>query len=58
MAYKIATPKCLSCHTCMAVCPMGAIVIGPEGKPAIDSTKCASCGTCASVCPIGAIVSE
>ena len=52
---KIDSTKCLGCHTCKAMCMMGAIKIDENGKCVIDSTKCVSCGTCASVCPANAI---
>ena len=55
MAYKIDNAKCIGCHTCMGICPVGAITVGPDGKCIIDQSKCLSCGTCAAVCPVGAI---
>ena len=55
MAYKIDNTKCIGCHTCMGICPVAAITIGPDGKCIIDKSKCLSCGTCAAVCPVGAI---
>ena len=55
MSYSIDPNKCMGCHTCQGMCPMGAISISPEGKCQIDTSKCIHCGTCASVCPIGAI---
>ena len=58
MAYKIDCSKCLGCHSCMAMCPMGAISVNAEGKCEIDTSKCVSCGTCASMCPAGAITAE
>ena len=58
MTYKIDSGKCIGCHTCMGMCPAGAISVGVDGKCVIDSGKCMSCGTCAAVCPMGAIVPE
>ena len=52
MAYKI-TDECISCGTCAATCPVGAISEG-DGKFEIDPEKCTECGSCASVCPVGA----
>ncbi|MGM9619564.1 MAG: DUF362 domain-containing protein [Oscillospiraceae bacterium] len=53
MAYKI-TDSCVSCGTCAATCPVGAISEG-DGKYVIDADSCLSCGACAGACPIGAI---
>lgn len=54
---KIDCSKCAHCHSCLAVCPMGAIQPAPDNPStlAIDTTKCVNCGQCASVCPMGAI---
>ena len=58
MAYKIDKTKCIGCHSCMGMCPVGAISIDGDGKCVIDPSKCISCGTCASICPVGAISHE
>ena len=58
MAYKTDSSKCIGCHTCMGMCPAGAISTSTDGKCVIDTGKCMSCGTCAAVCPMGAIVPE
>ena len=58
MAYKIDKTKCIGCHTCAGVCPMGAITTDADGKCVIDPTKCVSCGTCAAMCPVNAIAPE
>ena len=55
MAYQIDCSKCVGCHTCQSMCPMGAILINANGKCEIDTSKCVSCGTCAAVCPVQAI---
>lgn len=52
---KIDSTKCLGCHTCQGVCPMGAMGIDEDGKAVIDSTKCMNCGACATMCPVNAI---
>ena len=58
MAYKIDKTKCIGCHSCMGMCPVGAISVDADGKCLLDPSKCVSCGTCASICPVGAIVHE
>ena len=55
MAYKIDSAKCIGCHTCMGMCPAGAISTAADSKCVIDTNKCMSCGTCAAVCPMGAV---
>lgn len=47
--------KCISCGTCVAICPVGAISFGKDGKAEIDKTKCIHCGACQASCPVEAI---
>lgn len=56
MAYVISD-SCVSCGTCEAECPVGAISQG-DSQFVIDAGACVSCGTCAGVCPTGAISAE
>ncbi|PKL24875.1 MAG: glycyl-radical enzyme activating protein [Spirochaetae bacterium HGW-Spirochaetae-3] len=46
--------RCLGCGACIAVCPEGALSIGPDGV-AIDRGSCVGCGACAAECPSAAI---
>lgn len=52
---KIDPSKCVGCHGCIAVCPMGAITPANDGKCQIDQSKCVSCGGCVPMCPMQAI---
>ncbi len=56
MAYVISD-SCVSCGTCEAQCPVGAISAG-DTQYEIDSSLCISCGGCAGACPVGAIAEE
>lgn len=47
--------KCISCGTCVAICPVEAISFNGEGKAEIDKTKCIKCGACQASCPVEAI---
>jgi heterodisulfide reductase subunit A-like polyferredoxin len=47
--------KCISCMTCVTVCPYGAPICNANGKGQIEAAKCMGCGICASECPAKAI---
>ena len=47
--------KCISCGTCVAICPVGAISFDKVGKAVIDTNKCIRCGACQASCPVNAI---
>ncbi|NLL76256.1 MAG: 4Fe-4S binding protein [Clostridiales bacterium] len=53
MAYVI-NDSCVSCGSCEAQCPVGAISAG-DSQFEIDANTCIDCGSCAGVCPTGAI---
>ncbi len=42
---------CLGLGTCAAVCPFGAITMGPDHLPQVDPNLCTGCGTCERACP-------
>ena len=45
---------CDVCGTCVAVCPVDAIIVS-EVAVQIDNEKCIQCLNCVTVCPIKAI---
>jgi heterodisulfide reductase subunit A-like polyferredoxin len=50
--------KCVSCLTCMKVCPFGAPEVSTangKNRVEIQAAKCMGCGSCASECPAKAI---
>ena len=55
----VLSELCSSCHTCITVCPYGAINMDETVDPPVafvTEAKCHGCGTCASACPSSAIV--
>lgn len=53
--YMVNKQKCIGCGTCVAICPVGAISFGKDGKAEIDPKKCIHCGACQASCPVDAI---
>lgn len=53
MAYVISD-ECISCGSCEATCPAGAISEGASHYE-INADSCLECGACADGCPVGAI---
>lgn len=47
--------KCIGCGTCIAICPVGAISFGDDGKAVINKEICVHCGACKNSCPVEAI---
>lgn len=43
--------RCIGCHTCLQVCPQGALSLGASGEIRRDRSKCSVCGSCAEACP-------
>jgi heterodisulfide reductase subunit A-like polyferredoxin len=52
---RVDQSKCISCMTCVHVCPYGAPFCNLDGKGQIEAAKCMGCGICASECPARAI---
>lgn len=42
---------CLGLGTCVKSCPFGALSMGLDGLPVVDTERCTGCGICAQVCP-------
>ncbi len=47
--------KCVSCLTCVRVCPYGAPWADKDGLGGIDPAACQACGICYTQCPAKAI---
>ena len=55
---RVDTRKCVSCLTCLKVCPYGAPEVSPangKNRVEIQAAKCMGCGSCAAACPAKAI---
>ncbi|MDP2798902.1 MAG: 4Fe-4S binding protein, partial [Deltaproteobacteria bacterium] len=46
---------CVSCLTCVRLCPYHVPVINAQGKAEIDPAGCQGCGICVAECPAKAI---
>jgi len=47
--------KCISCMTCVHICPYMAPRVGEENKAEIQGAICRGCGSCSAECPAKAI---
>ena len=47
--------KCISCMTCVHVCPYRAPQVGEAGKAEVQGAVCMGCGSCTAECPAKAI---
>jgi formate dehydrogenase beta subunit len=48
---KVCPIGCLGLGTCVRACPFGALSMGPDNLPVVDTALCTGCGTCERVCP-------
>lgn len=55
-AAEVQRDLCVSCLTCVRVCPWEIPQIDDGGFAAIDVEECKACGICAAECPAQAIV--
>ncbi len=42
---------CMSCLSCLRICPFGSPYIAEDGKVSHNEIKCMGCGICAGICP-------
>ena len=47
--------KCISCMTCVHVCPYMAPQVGANNKAEVQGAVCMGCGSCSAECPAKAI---
>ncbi len=47
--------QCISCMTCVHVCPYMAPTVGQDNKAVIQQAVCMGCGSCTAECPARAI---
>jgi thioredoxin reductase/ferredoxin/coenzyme F420-reducing hydrogenase delta subunit len=52
---RVNKDRCVSCLTCVRVCPLGIPSTNKMGEIAIDPVACQACGMCALECPVRAI---
>jgi heterodisulfide reductase subunit A-like polyferredoxin len=55
---RVDVRKCVSCLTCVRVCPYGAPEVSAangKNRVEIQAAKCMGCGSCAAECPAKAI---
>jgi len=55
MTASVDPRKCISCMTCVHVCPFMAPQVGEHNKSEVQSEVCMGCGTCSAECPAKAI---
>jgi heterodisulfide reductase subunit C len=55
-AAQVQPNLCVSCLTCVRVCPWDIPKIDDSGVAVIDAATCRACGICAGECPAQAII--
>jgi L-aspartate semialdehyde sulfurtransferase ferredoxin len=56
---EVDTEKCISCGSCVALCPVEAITLAEDSSVVFNKEKCvgSTCGACVDACPARAIKS-
>lgn len=56
---EVDTEKCISCGSCVALCPVEAIALDDELSVVFNKEKCvgSTCSACVDACPVRAIKS-
>ena len=56
---EVDEKKCMSCGSCVALCPVDAISVAEDQSIVFDQEKCvgSTCSTCVDACPARAITS-
>ena len=56
---EVDSEKCISCGSCVALCPVEAITFGDDLSVVFNKEKCvgSTCGACVDACPVRAITS-
>lgn len=47
--------KCLSCGTCISICPFKLFEFEDDWRVLLDEERCIQCGACITACPFGAL---
>lgn len=53
--YAQVNKYCVSCGSCVNVCPMSAISVWKGVTAVVDKNRCVGCRKCILECPAGAI---
>lgn len=53
--YAAVGEECVSCGSCLKVCPRAALSIWKGVTAVVDESLCIGCGKCARECPAGII---
>ena len=56
---EVDTDKCISCGSCVSLCPVDAITVAEDWSIVFDQEKCvgSTCSACVDACPAKAIKS-